>query len=108
MRRYKLPWYKRKHDRLKILIQRIVWGVLCLITLYGFWYSLQSHRRHEQASLFLSEAALQAAKKEKEVQDLYDVLNGRKQMLEFAGKYLIIERVTWELDESRKVKNAIR
>lgn len=88
--KYRLPIRHRHPNALR----HVAWAVVILLAVYGLWWSVTSARAHY---LLVSEAEARIAKAEADTQELVEVLNGRLAMVEYAGKYAVVEQVIWEV-----------
>lgn len=88
--KYKLPIRYRHPNALR----RLAWTVVICFAVYGAWYSVTTAQAHY---LLVVEAEARIAKVEGDRQELLDVLNGKLSMVDYAGKYAVVERVTWEV-----------
>lgn len=85
-------WADRCLYRRKPFFRKLGWCILILLAVYGLWFSVTQHQMY-------AEAGMRIAKAETEREMLLAVLNGKAQMVEYAGKYAVVERVTWEVKE---------
>lgn len=67
--------------------------IVCLLAIIAVSHAYRAHGAIADA---VNTAAEQVAKAERDRQELLEVLNGKRGMVEYAGKYIVIERVTWE------------
>lgn len=88
--KFRLPIRYRHPNALR----NLVWAVAIGLAAYGLWYSITEARR---GYLLVTEAEARIAQAEAGKAELLAVLNGEVAMVDYAGKYAVIERVLWEV-----------
>lgn len=88
-------WADRCLYRRRPFFRRCAWGVAILLAAIFLWFSVKQH-------MMYADSAAQIAEAHADVEKLLDILRGKKGMAEYAGKYLVIEKVVWQLEEEKK------
>lgn len=88
-------WLDRCLYRRRPFFRNLAWGIAILLAVILLWLSVKQHMMYHDAASKIAEA-------EKDRENVLDYLRGKKQMVEYAGKYMVTERVTWQLEEKKK------
>lgn len=88
-------WADRCLYRRRPFFRKLGWCIAILIAAIFLWLSVKQH-------MMYAGAAKEIAESKADVEKLLDILRGKKGMAEYAGKYLVIERVTWQVEKEKK------
>lgn len=95
LKTFRPRWLDRCLYRRKPFFRNLAWGIAILLAAILLWFSVKQH-------MMYAGAAKEIAMAKADTESVLDILRGKKGMAEYAGKYLVIERVTWQLEDKKK------
>lgn len=87
-------WVDRCLYRRRPFFLKLAWCLAIMLAAILLWFSVKQH-------LIYASAAQEIALAKQDTADALDILNGKKVMAEYHGRYMVTERITWQLEEKK-------